>query len=64
MKGILQGISVVFFFITLPIALFQGYLLYSHVRATELMWFLFWFNVPVVIFAQIISLLLREASKK
>lgn len=50
--------------IYLPFTFYMSYLLYKHVQATELMWFLWFMNIPVAILTTLVSVLMREASKK
>lgn len=46
--------ALIALFISLPLYLFMGWLLYSHVKATELMWFLFWFSTPFTVLTNVI----------
>lgn len=64
MKILFQITSIFFSIIYLPISWYMNFLLYSHVRATDLMWVLFWINVPLSIFAVILGALSKEISNK
>lgn len=46
MKTTVNLIVISLGLIYLPMAWFMMYLVYSHIQATELMWFLFWVNIP------------------
>lgn len=39
----------------LPIVIYGGWLLYNHIHATELMWFVWWLNVPMVVIGVVIG---------
>lgn len=56
---VLFGILGLFFaLVTLPIGLWLQYQVLARVGATELMWFLYWCNLPVIIATTAISKLL------
>lgn len=55
MKIVSIFIGLITLFITLPLSFYQNYLLYQHVHADGLMWFLFWFNMPILILASTLS---------
>ena len=40
--------------VMLPIGLYLQFQILKRVDATELMWFLFWVNVPFLVFAQLV----------
>ena len=63
MKNTVNALAIFFSFIYLPMAWFMQYLVYSLINATELMWFLFWVNVPFMIISQIISIMVRKVNK-
>jgi len=48
-------IAILGLFVTIPITFYLQYKVLALVNATDLMWFLFWINVPVFILIQIIS---------
>jgi hypothetical protein len=52
MRNIWIGVALLF---QLPISLYGSWLLYKHIHATELMWFIWWITVPMVIISSIIS---------
>ena len=41
--------------VTVPISLYLQYQILKRVDASELMWFLFWVNLPMILLIQIIS---------
>ncbi len=47
MKKTLGIIMVCFSMIHLPLTTLLSFLLYRHVQATDLMWFLFWLTIPL-----------------
>ncbi len=54
----MSGIKIVQFtlmLIMLPIGFYLQYKVFTIIGATELMWFLFWANMPIIIIIQIIS---------
>lgn len=55
MKGLSVFVGLLAVFITLPLSIFNSYLLYKHIHATDLMWFLFYFNLPIVIIINVIT---------
>jgi hypothetical protein len=59
---LLAGMLVVF--TVLPISLWLQYQILKRVDASELMWFLFWVNVPLLFFLQVIAKLLEWAERK
>jgi hypothetical protein len=42
-------------FVSMPIGLYLQYKILTLVQATDVMWLLFWINIPVLILFQIIS---------
>lgn len=64
MKLAVSCMSIALAVIYLPIAWFMSFLLYSHVHATELMWFLFWINIPFGIFSATLSIALAHLNKE
>lgn len=55
MKALQIFVSLLALFITLPLAFYQGWLLYKHVHATDLMWFLLWLNWPITVLISVIT---------
>ena len=47
---------IITLFIILPISTYASWLLYNHIHATELMWFLWWTLTPISI---LITVLLK-----
>lgn len=64
MIGMTIFILIFTLFIFTPLTIYQGWLLYKHVQATQLMWFLFWFNSTCSIFLQLILKIIEIVSKK
>ena len=48
-------ISLIFGLLALPFGLYLTYLTLIRIEATELMWFIFWLYVPLIIIFQIVS---------
>lgn len=55
MKTTLVAIYGIFVLAYLPISIYGSCLLYKHIHATDLMWFIWWMNIPVAIVTYIIS---------
>lgn len=64
MKALVVFITLLTLFVTLPISIYQSWLLYKHVHATELMWFIWWLTWPLTILMQIISAVSNSLAKK
>lgn len=61
-----SAVNVLVIFLTvlyLPMAWFMSYLTYSHIHATELMWFLFWVNIPINILITIVVKMMEKLNK-
>lgn len=58
MKGLKITVALVTILLSLPITFYLQYKVFSIIGATELMWFLFWMNLPILILLQLISKLL------
>lgn len=57
-----RALGILLVFVTLPISFYLQYQILKRVEATELMWFLFWINVPVHLLIASLTRLL-ESSK-
>lgn len=55
MKALKLIIGVLGIFISLPIMFYLQYQILIRVSASELMWFLFWANIPIVFLLQMIA---------
>lgn len=55
MKILVVIVAVLVLVVSLPIGLYLQYQILVRVNATELMWFLFWVNVPVFILGSIVT---------
>ncbi len=64
MKAANLFMSLVTVFITCPISIYMAWLLYQHVQATSLMWFLFWSYWPLVFLLQIFTTIATKYSDK
>lgn len=51
-------------FMYLPVSVYAGWLMYNHVHATDLMWFLFWLQYPLLIVSQIINAITNAVANK
>lgn len=60
LKGIGAVLSIL---VSLPITIYLQYKILTMVGATELMWFLFWANVPTVIIIQVLIKFATEEKK-
>lgn len=54
--------ALVAIFIGLPITFYLQYQILKRVDASELMWFLFWVNIPVVVFVQSVLKIAEKSS--
>jgi hypothetical protein len=50
--------------ISLPITIYGSWLLYKHVQATELMWFIWWLSMPLVIVTNLFAQIIKSVSEK
>lgn len=63
MKAVNVFIAVLGILVALPVQFYLGWLLYNHVHATELMWFLWWMLVPLNVLVQVASAVAKATSK-
>lgn len=61
MKALVIIIGLLSIFVILPIQFYLQYQVLERVHATELMWFLFWVNLPVIVLMQIVSKLAEKS---
>jgi hypothetical protein len=54
--------AIIAIFVTMPIWIYLQYKILELVNASELMWFLFWVYVPVVILTAVIKAIIDEKS--
>ena len=47
----------------IPFYVFGGWLLYKHVEATELMWFIWWVSLPIGIVTQVLGRFVEAANR-
>jgi len=64
MSQSLRIISALFGLLYLPLAIYGSWLLYKHVEATDLMWFIWWVSIPFLILTQVFSELAKAWSKE
>ncbi len=62
-KGALVA-GLLFGFISAPIGFYLQYKVLKGVEATELMMFLFWVNLPLIVFIRIIGFILQDWKKE
>lgn len=55
MKAVMNIFIITLGMIALPISIYGSWLLYNHVQATELMWFIWWIMWPMSILVNIMS---------
>ncbi len=55
MKALVSVIALILFFVYIPLSAYQTFLLYQHVHATELMWFLYWVNLPIILISSVVG---------
>jgi hypothetical protein len=56
--GLLLGL------IYIPFSFYGSYLLLKHVQATELMWFIYWMNLPVIVVSTLLEKLAEHEAGK
>jgi hypothetical protein len=54
MKKLKTIVTLVGLMVTLPIAIWLQFKIMERVQATDLMWFVFWLNLPLNILVQVI----------
>jgi hypothetical protein len=67
MKATRIFLALVTIFVTLPLQIYLSFLLYKHVHATDLMWFLWWLSFPLNILFTVINTIadkILDADKK
>jgi hypothetical protein len=64
MKILLKFVSVLIALLVLPMQFYQSWLLYNHIHASPIMWFLFWFIMPFSILAYLISGIVNVLSEE
>jgi hypothetical protein len=56
----LKIISILVSLIWLPLSFYSSWLILNKIDASELMYFLYWLNLPVAIISTLISWLIRD----
>ena len=64
MKAAINILIIGLGFISLPFALFGSWLLYQHVQATQLMWFLWWVTTPLAILISVLGMAAKHVLDK
>lgn len=64
MKNAINILVIFFSIVYLLMVWFMSYLVYKHIGATELMWFLFWVNVPFSILTTIVGRIVEHINNK
>ena len=64
MKGAVGCISIIISVFAVSLSVFATYLLYVHVEATQLMWFLWFMMIPLQIMIQLLGIAAKEIFKK
>ena len=64
MANVYTFISVVFGLLVLPFSIYGSWLLYHHVQATDLMWFIWWITIPLLIISQVVKEIAEVLAKK
>jgi hypothetical protein len=50
--------------IYLPVMIYSSWLMYLHIGATELMWFLWWLQIPLMVVVQVINTIVDKIVDK
>ena len=50
--------------IYLPFSVYGSYLLYKHINASEIMWFIWWITIPVMIISSTITVVVDRLTTK
>lgn len=50
--------------LALPFHIYGSWLLYNHVTATDLMWFIWWVTIPLTIIFQIFASIVKATEKE
>lgn len=54
------AIAILSVFVTLPISFYLQYAILKRIDASELMWFLFWVNVPLILLVSLVTKLMKD----
>ena len=58
-RVILTIISIIFGLVAISFSLYLEFLVLTHIHATDLMWFVFWINIPMLLIFQLVSKLVE-----
>ncbi len=64
LQGLTIAIGLVTVLFILPLSVYQSWLLYNHVHATELMWFIWWIIMPLSTLLSIVLQVAKSIAKK
>jgi hypothetical protein len=57
-----EAVSIGVGLISLPLSIYMSWLLFNHVKATELMWFIWWINLPLLVVANVAAKFIKGAT--
>jgi hypothetical protein len=63
MKKTLGCLAAIIGLLYLPLSFYSSWLLYQHVQATDVMWLLFWINVPITTILAFIGKIIEQLGK-
>lgn len=64
MKQIRIFLALISLLVTLPLGVYQSWLLYSHIHATDVMWLLWWITIPLTATFTIINTIVEKMEDK
>lgn len=64
LQGLTFAVGLITIFFILPLGVYQSWLLYNHVHATELMWFIWWIIMPLSTLLSIILQVAKSVAEK
>ena len=64
MKKGLGCLSISLGLIAFPFSVYGSWLMYNHVKATELMWFIWWIQIPLLFVSNILSQIMSHFLKE
>ncbi len=64
LQGVTIAITLVSILFILPLGVYQSWLLYNHVHATELMWFIWWIIMPLSTLLSIVLQVAKSIAEK
>jgi hypothetical protein len=64
MKTVLSLVTLTIGLMTLPLSVYASWILYNHIKATELMWFIWWIQLPLTVLVTVLSQIVKTMSDK